>query len=138
MEPITGSLAVIGLADVVLRTGKELFTFISSVKHASQSQKELQSDLKSLASVVENLRSFLITSNQHPQLARSALDSNILHSLQEIYAELLALERGTSVKTVWDKIKWVKEQGKVRRLSQRLQGYECTLNTLLLLSMSQV
>ncbi|KAI9881624.1 MAG: hypothetical protein M1830_000189 [Pleopsidium flavum] len=134
----TSSFAAIGLADVVIRVGKELYSFLAAIKVAPIEIRRLQSDLQDLKVVVSEVKYYWEEFNLSSSLGNShSVPPSFISSLEGLREELLALaELATKqgiVKRWAGKIKWVFEEREIAKSLTRLESHKAALNTALIL-----
>ena len=142
MEAAAGIFAVIGVADVVLRTGKEVYVLVSSIKNASKAVKELQRDLEAVALLISKARAYLAdraTRSSSIVDPDDSLVTKLLVSFEEIHKELNAIALSSNKKrslgrlSSLSKVKWIFNEKKVVTVSLRLRDHKETLTTILVL-----
>ena len=140
-----GSFAVVGVLDVVLRTGRELHAFLGAIKDAPTNLEDLKLSLANVNLLVGDVRLYLEeidvsapaagaisstnpTPSRQPQPALSA----VLKSLQRELSTLLALvNRHGSLAKPWEELKYILDERKIKTSLQRLETSKSTLNGVL-------
>jgi hypothetical protein len=109
LETAASAFAIVGVADVVVRTGRELYSFLSDVSDAPEDVKRLNETVL----LVNALRN-------HTQ---ANVDASIVASVQaavkalnrELQSLKLVLAKFKGAKTAWSRIKYVLDGKKVAK-----------------------
>lgn len=135
MDVTTNAIAIIGLADVVLRWTLQLYSVISAIKDAPKEIQRLIHELTGINSLVTEVKLYLEerrksspTTVQSPALAES------ISSLEAIFGELMALSaafrklKGSdSSANTWGKVKSVLKEKQLDGLCRRLERHKLSL-----------
>jgi len=143
---VTASVAgIVSLADVLLRTGKEVYAFFSAVKEASKNVQSMLAELQQfdgiLISIKKNADSFnnslFATDDGHSALG---LLTNLQYCeaefkvLKDLVAESKRNQGLGLVEKLASKVQWVFDEKKIAQCCQRLEKVKLLLNTVLSLS----
>ena len=141
MEPFSIAASVggvVGLADVICRLGKELYSFYSTCKNSSQEIQHLVTELQQLDTIIQSIRKIA----QTYQTSAFATDDGLalpdvletLQNCQSEYEVLLDLAEGANpakfpatARGIYKKVKWVLDEKKVVRACQKLERVKSTL-----------
>jgi hypothetical protein len=137
------SFAVIGLIDVVLRAGKEVYQFLGSIQDAPTEVDSLRCSIHDNALLVEELKRYWGEIQQSVSSA-SSCTTDLSQAIPQFTAALRTLNRELSalvtlakrhdgITKSWGKIKWVLDQRKVLKIVQRLEVSKSTLGLGLML-----
>ncbi|KAJ4993855.1 hypothetical protein SVAN01_00909 [Stagonosporopsis vannaccii] len=135
-EIAAGAFAVVGVADVLIRSGRELYSFLQRIDDAPEDARKLQQTIEETVALVNASKACLERLAQHPDAAsadkvtlsfRQALNSleRELKSLKILVAKI----RGTTKK--WDRIKFVLDQNRVAKALQRLEHSKLSITAAL-------
>lgn len=113
LETAAGAFAVVGVADVVVRTGRELYRFLSDVSDAPDEVKRLNECIQDTILLVDALRNY----------THANVDTSIFASVQaavralnrELQSLKLVLAKYKGAKTAWNKIKYALDGKKVAK-----------------------
>lgn len=145
IEPFSvaaSSFAVVGVADVVLRAGKEVYQFLNAIKDAPAEVERLRQCIHDNALVVQESKRYWEELKQSASSISSSTTSlsqaflQFISPLRSLDRELSAL--GSLVKrykgvTSWGRIKWVFDERKILKSLQKLEMSKSTLTALLVL-----
>lgn len=133
------SFAVVGLADVVSRAGKEIYQFVNEIKGAPQEVESLRCSIHDTNLLVQDVKCYGEELTQSASLTTSAPPPPSQVLLQ-IKSALRALERELSalVTTIkryprlnnswsWERIKWVLDERKILKSLQKLEAAKSIL-----------
>ncbi len=135
----TSSFAAVGLADVVIRVGKELYGFLAAIKGAPTEIRRLQSDLRDLKLIVSEVKLYWEEFNLSSSPAnRHDVLHSFVSSLEAVREELfasadLAKTKEGIAKRLAGKIKWVFEEREIAKSLKRLESHKAALNIALIL-----
>ena len=139
------AFAVVGLADVVLRTGKECYQFLCAIKDAPSEVQRLQECIQETALLVQNSRKYCKELKASSPSAQSSstpaasdqvmlLFKSALRGFEREFSDLRIVARRYNVTTnTWGKIKWVLDERKLGKSMSRLEASKSTLVTALML-----
>jgi hypothetical protein len=140
----TGSFAVIGLADVVLRAGKEFYQFLDTIKEAPTEVERLRYCIHDNTLLVEESKHYWQDLKDRAPLTSSSSTTTLSRALPQFTSALRSLDRELStlvtlvkrhdgITKSWGRIKWVLDERKILKSLQKLEISESTLLTALLL-----
>lgn len=118
-ETAVGAFAVVGVADVVIRTGRELYRFFSDVAEAPAELQRLNESIRDTVQLVEALK----------KRAPTKVDADIVASVEtavkaldrELKSIKLSLAKFKGVKTTWSKIRFTLDDRKVAKALVNLE-----------------
>lgn len=118
-ETAAGAFAVVGVADVLVRTGRELYRFFNNVSDAPDEVKRLSECVRETILLVDALK----------KQARSNVDAAIVASVQaavkalnrELQSLKLVLAKFKGSKTTWSRIKYALDEKKVLKTLNNLE-----------------
>lgn len=147
VEPFSvaaSSFAVVGLADVVLRSGKEIYQFLSAIKDAPEEVDRLQCSIGDTALLVENVKCHAQELSQSDSLTTTTPTSasqmmlQIQSALRSLDRELSALvklaKRYQTMHNKWERIKWVLDERKILKSLRKLEASKSALVAALVLA----
>lgn len=113
LETAAGAFAIVGVVDVVVRTGRELYRFLSDVSDAPDEVKRLNECIRDTILLVDALRNN----------AQANVDAGIVASVQaavraldrELQSLKLVLAKFKGAKTAWSRIKYALDGQKVAK-----------------------
>lgn len=115
-EIAAGALAVIGVADIALRTGREVYGLLHNIVDAPNDIRRLCDSVKEISQVVEISRECLETFFNQNRKSDAVIESlnAILRSLnRELHSlRALSLQFGCS-KARWNRVKYVLDKRKI-------------------------
>jgi hypothetical protein len=119
LETAAGTFAIVGVADVVVRTGRELYHFLCEVSDASDEVKRLNECIWDTILLVDALRN----------CAQANVDVGIVASVQaavralhrELQSLKLVLAKFKGAKTAWSRIKYALDEKKVSKALTSLE-----------------
>ena len=133
------AFAVVGLADVVLRTGRECCQFLCAIRDAPSEVRRLQNCVQETALLVHNSKKYCeelkvstlsTQSSSCPPASNQviALFTSASKGLKREYSalEIVAKRHNATAKT-WGRIKWVLDE---RRLAKSLSRLEASKSSL--------
>jgi hypothetical protein len=130
-EAVAGSFAVVGVADVLVRTGRELYRFLCDVADAPQELVRLREAIRETLILYQNSKRFqddLRTGSTFANAtgALSALEPAVraLHRELQSLKVLVARFRGTKT---WSRIKYVLNEAKVIKAINNLESAKTLL-----------
>jgi hypothetical protein len=136
MDAVSGVIGVIGMADVAIRAGRELYAFVSTAKNASKEMKKLGDSLRHLEFFVKATKDHFqsLHCNQFSISTYEQLVTDAATSLEAIRQEILAIatpfftvnSHDKPIRT-WQKIKWALNDKRVSQLVQSLESHKMTL-----------
>ena len=143
----TGSFAVVGVLDVVLRTGRELYAFIGAIKDAPRHLMDLKLSLADVNLLVGDVKLYLdelevsapaagliLSKNSTPSRQPPLPLSAALKSFQRELSSLLAsVNRHGDLAKPLGKLKYILDERKVSMSLQKLETSKSTLNGVLVL-----
>lgn len=131
------SFAVIGVADVVIRAGNQVYQFLTAIKDAPAEVENLQTAIHDNIVLVENSKSYLEKARQFslPNSVTSTSLNKILpqftSALNALNRELLLLlnltKRYKGMSNVWGRIKFVFDEKRIQKSLQRLEMSKSSL-----------
>lgn len=138
---VTASAAsVVSLADILLRTGKEVYTFFRAVKNASKDVQSIifelqqyEGTLMSIKKYVDSFNNSLFATND--RLSASGLLTNLQHCeaefrvLKDIVEDSRRKRELGSIHKFASKVKWVFDEKKIAQCCQKLENVKSLLNT---------
>ncbi|MCJ1252048.1 hypothetical protein MMC30_009286 [Trapelia coarctata] len=135
MDIATNAIAVVGLADVVLRWTLQLYSFLSAIKDAPKEIKRLIQELTGINALVTEVKVYLEEQKKvSPTTVESQALAEFVSSLEAILGELLALSAASrklkgsnSFANAWAKVKWVLEEKQLDGLCRRLESHKLSL-----------
>lgn len=118
-ETAAGAFAVVGVADVVIRTGRELYRFFSDVAEAPAELQRLNESIRDTVQLVEALK----------KRAPTKVDADIVASVEtavkaldrELKSIKLSLAKFKGAKTTWSKIRFTLDDRKVAKALVNLE-----------------
>jgi hypothetical protein len=134
---VASSFAVVGLADVVLRAGKECCQFLNAIKDAPTEVEQLQCSIHDNVLLVEDSKRYWEELKECASLTSSATTS-LSRALPQFKSALRALDRelvalatlakrhSVNIKS-WGRIQWVLDE---RKILKSLQKFEISKSTL--------
>jgi hypothetical protein len=131
--------AAVGLADVVIRVGKELYGFLAAIKGAPTEIRRLQSDLRDLELIVSEVKLYWEEFNLSSSPAnRHDVLHSFVSSLEAVREEFFCLgrlgqDKEGIAKRLAGKIKWVFEEREIAKSLKRLESHKAALNIALIL-----
>ena len=145
-EPLSvaaSSIAVLGLADVVLRAGNELHAILRAIKDAPKELEELRSTIAAINLLVEEAdlyREELERSFRVPASVNSASSSTSMPPAPLLSATLRSLNRQLSalvklakqhegVAKPWGKLKWVLDEKRIGKYVLKLEALKTSLTS---------
>lgn len=137
-EIAAGAFAVVGVADVLIRSGRELYSFLQRIDDAPGDVRKLQQTVQEVVALVDASKSSLEQLAQHPNASSS--DKVILsfrQALNSLERELKSLKtlvakiKGTTKK--WDRIKFALDQNRIAKAFQRLEHSKLSITAALTL-----
>ena len=119
LETAAGAFAVVGVADVVVRTGRELHRFFCDVSGAPAEVQSLNQCIQETLLLVDALR----------HCTRTNVDANIVASVQaaikaldrELQSIKTTLAKFKGAKTSWSRIKYALDDRKVAKALTNLE-----------------
>ena len=138
-----GSFAVVGVADVVLRAGKDFCQFLRAIQDAPTEVESLRCCIEDAVILVQDLRRYWQELKQSdPSTSSSAASLNqalpqfqrALRTFDRELSSLLTLAKrykGSSKR--WAMIKWVLDERKILKSLQNLEVAKTTLGVALVL-----
>lgn len=145
IEPFSvaaSSFAVVGVADVVLRAGKEVYQFLNAIKDAPAEVESLRQRVHDNALVVQESKRYWeelkqsasSTSSSTTSLSQAFLQFiSVLRGLDRELSTLGSLAKRHKGVTSWGRIKWVFDERKILKSLQKLEVSKSTLIALLVL-----
>lgn len=140
MDPFSAAAAVVGLADVALRTASALIEYTNNTQNASLDRKLLAEETYSLSKMLERLRTHL----QNPDFDDKWLEErkDLVRQFARAYDELAAslnfdaftgqLKQESRLKAIRTLSKWSFTKSEVYSLLERVTRLQQYLNMLLL------
>lgn len=135
MDIATSAIAIIGVADVVLRWTLHLHGFLSDIKDAPKDIQRLIQELTGLNGLVTEVRIYLRErGTSTPTTIHSHALAEFLSSLEAVLRELIALsvasrklKGSNSFSKAWVNIKWVLEEKHLAGVCRRLESHKLSL-----------
>lgn len=130
---VASSFAVVGLADVVLRAGDQIYQFLNAIKDAPAEIENLKSSIHENIVLVqyskgywEELRQLLSSLNPSTITSLSNTLPHLNSVLKALHRELSRLstviKRYKGPSKIWGNIRFVLDEQKIQRSLQRLEG----------------
>src|SRR6186713_3346112 len=118
-ETAAGAFAVVGVADVVVRTGQDLYRFLRDFSDAPEEVKKLGECIRDTVLLVDTLRN----------CAQATVSASVTASVQaavraldrELQSLKLLVAKFKGAKTVWNRIKYVLDENKVSKALANLE-----------------
>ena len=135
---ISSAAGIIGLVDVALRGGKELYDFFSALKDAPQNVKSLSTELKHLNDILSEIQSFSSEYCQSEFVVRDGLTLKghlmaLMHTQDHVAIlsnTIKPMEPDASqgkIKQLKHQLQWALMKDQVERLCQDLGRHKLTL-----------
>ncbi|KAF7512839.1 hypothetical protein GJ744_011942 [Endocarpon pusillum] len=132
------SFAVVGLADVVIRAGNQVYQFLNAIKDAPAEVKKLQLSIHDNIALAENSKAYWEEARQLVALPNAAAITPLSKTLPQFKSALEALKRELSVlliltkrykgvPNIWGRVKFVFDDRKIQRSLQRLEALKSNL-----------
>lgn len=141
---VASSFAVIGVADVVLRTSCEVCRFLSEIKDAPLEIENLRRCIHENTLLVHTSKQYMEAlkdqaSSESPSAADLSraigLFTSAIRALDRELGALVALsKRHCGARRSWGTVKWVLDQRKISNSLQKLEHSKSTLNNALVLA----
>lgn len=135
----SSSFATVGLADVVIRLGKELYGFLTALTAAPSEIRRLQSDLRDLEHLLTKVKFYGEECSISPLIANHhQFLPLVASSLQGLQQELLQLtdsikSRGGRTRKWVGGLKWVLGAPQLDKSLKRLESHKAALSLALIL-----
>ncbi|KAH7070355.1 hypothetical protein BKA63DRAFT_605617 [Paraphoma chrysanthemicola] len=131
-ETAAGAFAVVGVADVLIRTGREIITFLHDVKDAPEDVSRLCQTIEDTVGLADGLKrcidelktrgtSFATTDNF------TALESATKSSNRELQTLKVATAKFKATKKTWSNVKYVLSKDKVAKTTYKLEHLKALL-----------
>ena len=147
-DPLSAAASVAGiisLADVLLRTTKELYTFFAAVKDASKNAGSILQELGQFDNILLSVKTNVDSYNSSPFSTNDGLSASVLlNHLKNCSAEFDVLKNIVEeskrkqglgpLQKYTSKVKWVFDEKKIAQSCQRLEKEKLLLNTALSLA----
>lgn len=140
---VASSFAVIGLIDVVLRSGKEVYNFLGAIQDAPTEVERLRCSIHDNSLLVEESKRYwdeLKGSASSTSTSTTSLSQAVpqftaaLRTLDREFTALVTLaKRHDGITKSWARIKWVLDQRKISKILERLEVSKSTLGLGLML-----
>lgn len=138
------SIAVVGLADLVIRAGKQVYQFLGAINDAPVEVESLGSSICDTILLVEDSKRYLEEVKQYTLSPSSASTTSLIKALPQFKSALATLEREMSALVVlikrykgthraWASVKFVFDERKIQRSLQKLETSKSSLVAALLL-----
>ncbi|OAL46496.1 hypothetical protein IQ07DRAFT_590637 [Pyrenochaeta sp. DS3sAY3a] len=118
-ETAAGAFAVVGVADVLVRTGRELYRFLSDVSDAPDEVKRLSECVRETILLVDALN------KQAKTIVDAAIAASVQAAVKALNRELQSLKvvlaKLKGAKTTWSRIKYVLDEKKVLKTLNNLE-----------------
>ena len=135
---VASSFAVVGLADVVLRAGKEFCQFLSAIEGAPTEVETLRCSINDTTLLVEDVKRYgeelkqsAASLTSSAATTRSEILLQIKSALRTLERELSALvtfaKRHRRIHNPWGRLKWVLDEQKILKALQKLEASKSTL-----------
>lgn len=146
LSSAANAIAVVGLADVVFRLSIEAADLYSKCRNASKSISRLQDDLRTLADIVAQVRTFATDYGQSPFVQDDSQDlmpelETILGRCERELEEIKKVAENAEKKSsdgwymqIRKGLTWAFDDKKISELCLALEKYKATLHTTLLLT----
>jgi hypothetical protein len=137
-EVAAGAFAVVGVADVLVRTGRELYGFLSDLADAPEAIIRLREIIKETTHLYaaarkcqENVKNE--TASTAPSGAVITLESASKALSRELRSLSLLISKFKNAKT-WSRVKYVLSEAKVNKAIANLEGVKSLLGNALVLA----
>jgi len=139
LSTAANAAAIVGLADVACRLGKELYEFFRAVKDAPRDIQNMLQELRSLEGTLLEVRKLAVdyadSSFSNDGLSSVLLEQTLQGCVAESKSLLALVEKvATPATSAIDRFKWVLDHKKVKQSLGRLQRLRTHLNMALSLS----
>ena len=118
-ETAAGAFAVVGVADVVVRTGQDLYRFLRDFSDAPEEVKRLGECIRDAALLVDGLRN--CTQATVSAGIRSSVQAAVRALDRELQSLKLLVAKFKGAKTAWSRIKYVLDENKVAKALANLE-----------------
>ncbi|CAO2653070.1 Nn.00g024810.m01.CDS01 [Neocucurbitaria sp. VM-36] len=131
-EIAAGAFAIVGVADVIIRTGREVSNFISEVVDAPKQLATLREYLQEIEALAGASKQCLDKLNARaqkpfPSWVIAPLDSSLRALKREILGLKLHLSKLKGNKKTWDRIKYVLDERKLDRALNSIEQSKTSL-----------
>ena len=138
LEIAAGALAVVGAADVVIRTGREVSNFILEVADAPKQLATLRKCLQEIEELARASKQCLDKLNARaqapvPSWVIAPLDSSLKALKREILSLKLHLSKLKGTKKTWDRIKYVLDERKIDKALNSIEHSKTSLANALIM-----
>ncbi|CAN9410573.1 unnamed protein product [Alternaria alternata] len=135
-ETAAGAFAVVGVVDVVIRTGREIFAFLSEVKDAPSNIEKLLSSINDTVQLSQAAKACLRSlDTRHSSLPKAEAVLSLESAIKALNRELQSL-KGMTAKfrgsKTWSRVKYVLNNAKVDKAIRNLESNKLLLSAYLL------
>ena len=137
-ETAAGAFAVVGVVDVVIRTGREIFAFLSEVKDAPSNIEKLLSSINDTVQLSQAAKACLGSlDTRHSSLPKAEAVLSLESAIKALNRELQSL-KGMTAKfrgsKTWSRVKYVLNNAKVDKAIRNLESNKLLLSGVLTLA----
>ncbi|RYN57529.1 hypothetical protein AA0118_g7653 [Alternaria tenuissima] len=141
-ETAAGAFAVVGVVDVVIRTGREIFAFLSEVKDAPSNIEKLLSSINDTVQLSQAAKACLRSlDTRHSSLPKAEAVLSLESAIKALNRELQSL-KGMTAKfrgsKTWSRVKYVLNNAKVDKAIRNLESNKLLLSGVLTLACSEL
>ncbi|KAL9122130.1 MAG: hypothetical protein Q9187_001307 [Circinaria calcarea] len=141
-DALSSLAAVVGLADVTCRIGKELYVFFNAIKHASQDVQTMLKELQQLDTIISGIHTLAENNNKPPfstddQLSFSAIFQalhdckNEFETLRELVEKFKPNQQLGAKEHLANKVKWILDEKKITKSCRKLERLKLSLTAVL-------
>ena len=115
-ETAAGAFAVVGVAEVVVRTGLELCRFIQAVKDAPQSMRDLRKCVQEVNALVYDCEKLRARAQlHHVAISITSLESALRALERELQNLKLRISKYNGASKTWSRVKYVLDERRVEK-----------------------
>lgn len=138
-ETVAGAFAVVGVADVVVRTGREIYSFIRDVVDAPNHLIILRECLQDVNILARACRQCLdkVSAGAEPSIPPSLiapLDAGLKALNRELQSLKVHLARFRGTRRTWDRVKYVLDERKIEKALSNLERSKTLLANALMVA----
>ncbi len=134
LETAAGAFAVVGVVDVLIRSGRELYSFLQRIEDAPDDSRKLQHLLEESVALMEASKASLERLSRHPDAGSAdVVVQSFWKALKSFERELKSLRvlvakfKGTTTK--WGRVKFILDQSRTMKALQHLESSKLSLTT---------